>query len=90
MRGGGNDVGTNSPCSFAGEISGKIAHVPTRNYSLLPGATSGIGHATAILFHRLGATLVVTGRNTERLKAIEAQLNDGKVRFMLPEFFLVR
>ncbi|VDP18536.1 unnamed protein product, partial [Onchocerca flexuosa] len=41
-------------------------------------ATSGIGYSTANLFHQLGATLVVTGRNTERLKTLEEQLQDGK------------
>lgn len=51
-------------------LSGKVA--------LITGATSGIGYSTAHLFHQLGATLVVTGRNTERLKALEEQLQDGK------------
>ncbi|VDM09070.1 unnamed protein product [Wuchereria bancrofti] len=51
-------------------LSGKVA--------LITGATSGIGYSTAHLFHQLGATLVVTGRNTERLKTLEEQLQDGK------------
>ncbi|KAL3986080.1 Enoyl-(Acyl carrier protein) reductase family protein [Acanthocheilonema viteae] len=51
-------------------LSGKIA--------LITGATSGIGYSTAYLFHQLGATLIVTGRSTERLKALEEQLQDGK------------
>ncbi|CAG9537846.1 unnamed protein product [Cercopithifilaria johnstoni] len=51
-------------------LSGKVA--------LITGATSGIGYSTAHLFHQLGAKLVITGRNTERLKALEEQLQDGK------------
>ncbi|VDN30983.1 unnamed protein product [Gongylonema pulchrum] len=42
------------------------------------GATSGIGRATAVLFHRLGASVVVTGRNSKRLKELEEELSDGK------------
>lgn len=35
---------------------------------LVTGASSGIGHTTAIECSRLGATLVLTGRNKERLQ----------------------
>jgi len=35
---------------------------------LITGASSGIGAAAAILFSKLGATLVITGRNQENLK----------------------
>ncbi|EJD74412.1 hypothetical protein LOAG_18272 [Loa loa] len=52
------------------DLSGKVA--------LITGATSGIGYSTAHLFHQLGATLVITGRNTERLKTLEEQLQNGK------------
>ena len=37
---------------------------------LVTGASSGIGHATAVLCARLGATVFATGRNEERLKAL--------------------
>ncbi|VDN03545.1 unnamed protein product [Thelazia callipaeda] len=51
-------------------LAGKVA--------LVTGATSGIGYSTAVLFHELGASLIVTGRNIDRLKALENRLKDGK------------
>ncbi|KAI6213440.1 Oxidoreductase, short chain dehydrogenase/reductase family protein [Aphelenchoides besseyi] len=47
-------------------LSGKTA--------LITGASSGIGWATSILFKKLGATLLITGRNQERLNALESEL----------------
>src|ERR1700694_4426091 len=51
---------------------------------LVTGATSGIGRETAKLFARRGATVVVTGRNTERgaetVAAIEAE--GGRAEFL--------
>ena len=45
---------------------------------LVTGASSGIGKATAIECSRLGATVVVTGRNEERLNQTLAELEgDG-------------
>src|SRR5262249_19692497 len=48
---------------------------------LVTGGSSGIGRTTAIEFAREGATVVVTGRDTERLadtvKEIEAQGSTG-------------
>lgn len=41
---------------------------------LITGASSGIGRAAAVCCSRLGATLIITGRNQERLEAAEAQL----------------
>ncbi|KAH7702380.1 oxidoreductaseshort chain dehydrogenase/reductase family protein [Aphelenchoides avenae] len=56
-------------------LAGKIA--------IVTGASSGIGHATSVLFRQLGASLLVTGRNTERLQELVKQLQgahkDGKV-----------
>src|ERR1700712_408994 len=58
------------------ELTGTIA--------LVTGSTSGIGKATATTLARLGATVVVTGRNPERgevvVKAIEA--DGGSARFI--------
>lgn len=45
-----------------GSLAGKVA--------LITGASSGIGAATAVLFARLGASLALTGRNEENLKAV--------------------
>ena len=47
---------------------------------LVTGASSGIGQATAVECSRLGAKLVVTGRNEERLVETLSRLNgDGHV-----------
>ncbi|KAI6242065.1 Oxidoreductase, short chain dehydrogenase/reductase family protein [Aphelenchoides fujianensis] len=62
-------------------LSGKTALITGK--SLLPsilfhssnsGASSGIGWATSLLFKRLGASLLVTGRNEERLRALVGEL----------------
>lgn len=47
---------------------------------LVTGASSGIGRATAVECSRLGATLVITGRNGERLAGTLAELDttDGQ------------
>lgn len=42
---------------------------------LVTGASSGIGKATAIECAKLGASLVITGRNEERLKAVYDSLD---------------
>lgn len=45
---------------------------------LVTGASSGIGLATSVLLSQLGATLVLLGRNRERLAAVLPQLSgDG-------------
>ncbi len=41
---------------------------------LVTGATSGIGRATAIYLSRLGARVVASGRNVERLDGVMAEL----------------
>uniref|UniRef100_A0A914ZS38 Uncharacterized protein n=1 Tax=Parascaris univalens TaxID=6257 RepID=A0A914ZS38_PARUN len=48
-------------------LSGKVA--------LITGATSGIGRATAVLFNKLGASLVITGRANDRLQALADELS---------------
>lgn len=42
---------------------------------LVTGASSGIGRATAIECAKLGATVVITGRNEERLNAVYEELD---------------
>ena len=45
---------------------------------LVTGASSGIGHATAIECSKMGAKLIVTGRNEERLQqTLDALSGDG-------------
>jgi NAD(P)-dependent dehydrogenase (short-subunit alcohol dehydrogenase family) len=44
---------------------------------LVTGASAGIGRATAILLSRLGARLVLAGRNAERLRETESSLDPG-------------
>jgi NAD(P)-dependent dehydrogenase (short-subunit alcohol dehydrogenase family) len=49
---------------------------------LVTGASSGIGQTTAIECSKLGATVVITGRNQERLQETFAQLEgDGHLQF---------
>ncbi len=44
---------------------------------LVTGATSGIGRATAIYLSKLGARIIASGRNPERLDQVLAELNGG-------------
>jgi NAD(P)-dependent dehydrogenase (short-subunit alcohol dehydrogenase family) len=44
---------------------------------MVTGASSGIGRATAIYASRLGARLVICGRNEERLSAVMGELHGG-------------
>ena len=44
------------------KLEGKVA--------IVTGATSGMGRATAVLFAKEGAKVVVTGRNEERAQAV--------------------
>ena len=48
---------------------------------LVTGASSGIGKATAILCSKLGASVIITARNEERLKDTFSQLegSDNKI-----------
>lgn len=44
---------------------------------LVTGASSGIGRATAIECSKMGATLIITGRNSDRLKETFMELTGG-------------
>lgn len=46
-------------CNFSGKVV------------IVTGSSSGIGASTAILFAKLGASVVITGRNVENLKKVE-------------------
>lgn len=48
------------------KLDGKVA--------IVTGSTSGMDRATAVLFAREGAKVVVTGRNEERAKAVVDQI----------------
>lgn len=48
------------------KLDGKVA--------IVTGSTSGMGRATAVLYARQGAKVVVTGRNEERAKAVVDQI----------------
>lgn len=52
-----------------GKLDGKIA--------LITGATGGIGEATAKLFLREGASVMLVGRSAEKLKTTEGRLGAG-------------
>lgn len=46
--------------------------------AIVTGSTSGMGRATALLFAREGAKVVVTGRNEQRAKEVVDQIkNEG-------------
>lgn len=51
---------------------------------LVTGASSGIGQAVAVECSKMGAKMVITGRNEERLRGTLAQL-DGKEHQMIVE-----
>ena len=42
--------------------------------ALITGSTSGIGKALAIGFAKFGANIIITGRNSERMKEVEDQI----------------
>ena len=46
---------------------------------LITGASSGIGEATAILCDSLGATIILTGRNKEKLDSVAKQLKNKSI-----------
>jgi uncharacterized oxidoreductase len=48
----------------------------SHNTILITGGGSGIGFETAKLFAQLGSTVIITGRNEEKLKAAARQLNN--------------
>lgn len=52
-------------------------HMLKDKVALITGASSGIGHATARLFARHGARLVIAGRDAARLAALTAQIEEG-------------
>ena len=54
--------------SVSYDFSGKVA--------LITGSSSGIGAATAILFAKSGAKVVVTGRNEKGIKSVAKQCSD--------------
>lgn len=60
-------MSTHNPFSLEGKII------------LVTGASSGIGKATAIECSKMGATLIITGRNEDRLRETFSEL-DGKER----------
>ena len=61
--------------------------------ALVTGATSGLGKATAIALARLGASLVVVGRNTEKTagvaRSIAAETDNPRVRTEIADLSLM-
>ena len=56
---------------------------------LVTGASSGIGRATALICARMGARVILNGRNRERLQSILAQL-EGEEHLTLPADLTVK
>lgn len=52
---------------------------------MITGASSGIGRATAIYLSKLGAQLVLIGRNEERLKETLSNLENNKQHILIQE-----
>ena len=52
---------------------------------LVTGASSGIGRATAIECSKLGATVIITGRNEERLKETLSQLEGSDHQYVVAD-----
>lgn len=52
---------------------------------LVTGATSGIGRTTAVECSKLGAQIIVTGRNEERAKETLSMLEGGGHRYVLAD-----
>lgn len=46
---------------------------------LVTGASSGIGAATAIACAKQGATVFITGRNSEKLSSVYSQIGGGAI-----------
>ncbi|NLB28739.1 MAG: SDR family NAD(P)-dependent oxidoreductase, partial [Clostridiales bacterium] len=55
--------------------------------AIITGATSGMGRATAVLFAKEGAKVVVCGRNEERAKAVteEIKKSGGEATYILAD-----
>ena len=75
-----------SPYLFTPKIKLKTME---RKIALITGATSGIGEACARKFAEGGYDLIITGRNTDRLKAVEAAAR-GLGADVMPLVFDVR
>lgn len=52
---------------------------------LVTGASSGIGRATAILCSKMGASVILTARNEERLKETISQMDGDNHRYIISD-----
>ena len=52
---------------------------------LVTGSSSGIGKATAILCSKLGASVIITGRNEDRLKETFSQLEGDNNKYIVAD-----
>ena len=56
-----------------------------RQTILVTGASSGIGRAIAIESSKMGASVIITGRNEERLKETHAQMEGNKPDYIVAD-----
>jgi len=47
-----------------------------KTYTLITGATSGIGHAFAIEFGKMGRNLIIASRNLKKMQAVAKELSE--------------
>ena len=56
---------------------------------LVTGASSGIGRSIAIECSKMGANIILTGRNQERLQETLSHLQEGQHQYIISDIMLI-